>query len=119
MFQSATNPKLLPKSASRHPMERLSKRKLSRRECLPFSISNCGVLIMKTDHWCSCWFNERPGEKSLFIKGAYYLYYRCIFPYVATLTMTRLQTNYYNKSLLKQDVSFIWLLDLFSELGAR
>lgn len=61
---------------------------------------------LKMDHWCSCWFNERLSEKPLFIKWAYYLYYLCIFPYVAALTMTRLQTNYYNKSLLKQDVSF-------------
>lgn len=83
--------------------------RMSTHESKPFSISNCGELIMpelKMDHWCSCRFNESLSRKSLFIKWAHYLYYHCIFPYVAALTMTRLQTNYYNKSLLKQDVSF-------------
>lgn len=85
-------------------------------EFKPFSISNCGVLIMpelKLDHWCSCRFNGRLSRKLSFIKWAHYLYYHCIFPYVAALTMTRLKTNYYNKSLLKHNISF------FMAIGPR
>lgn len=70
---------------------------------------------LKTDHWGSCWFNKRLSKTSLFMKSSHYLYYHCIFPYVASLALTRLQTNYYDKSLLKQVVSFFMAEGLLSK----